>query len=413
MKFINLNILKMKGKKNGNIKIIKNLNQQKYLENIDINIHNFKTLPKKPSKNSKALFINNQNHIESINIINNNINYKNIFLQNLPISNKQYIGKDSSRNKNIKLEKNFLYDYNNINNNFQTIINKKQKSLNKNNTFKLVLNPSEPDNYNLNINDDEIKYKLKLYEKNNLINKLKDELEYYKSYYHNINQNNHKNIGNPNHNTINIADEIYNNNNINKIMKTEDLRNKMKNIFGSRKNDIKYFGKNNNINNLKINIENNDEILSESKINKESGITIQNKSENKQRKNFILSNDTFKPNKYSESITIPSNNIFNRSNSNTFKRKLKLGLHLSEINLDNLDNEKFNSIEANRNHMSYIKNKKNIIHSLNKNLILKSINNRETDISKFNYIKKFENLKRRMNNLVTNLFDLIEKKFNQ
>ena len=382
----------MKWNKNGNFKIMKNLNKEKYKDNNDINLNNFKTLNKNPSKNSKALFINNQNHIESINIINNNINYKNIILQNLPNPTKHYIGKDSSRNKNIKLEKNILFDYNNnnLNNNFQTIINKKQKSLNKNNTFKLVFNPSEQNNYNINLNDNEMKYKLKLYEKNNIINKLKDELEYYKSYYHSVNQNNYKNLGMPNHNTINIADEINNNNNRlifgseekNKILRTEDLRNKIKNIFSTRKNDIKYFGKNNNINNLKLNIENDSETLNDSKNNKESEIT-----------------------------TVPTNNIFNRSNSNTVKRKLKLGLHLSELNLDNA---KYNSIEANRNHAaSYIKNKKNIIHSLNKNLILRNINERENDITKFNYVLKFENLKRRMNNLVTNLFDLIEKKINQ
>ena len=384
----------MKWNKNGNFKIMKNLNKEKYKDNNDINLNNFKTLNKNPSKNSKALFINNQNHIESINIINNNINYKNIILQNLPNSTKHYIGKDSSRNKNIKLEKNILFDYNNnnLNNNFQTIINKKQKSLNKNNTFKLVFNPSEQNNYNINLNDNEMKYKLKLYEKNNIINK-------------------------SNHNTINIADEINNNNNRlifgseekNKILRTEDLRNKIKNIFSTRKNDIKYFGKNNNINNLKLNIENDSETLNDSKNNKESEITLQNKSGNKNRKNFILNN--VKTNNNCENITVPTNNIFNRSNSNTVKRKLKLGLHLSELNLDNA---KYNSIEANRNHAaSYIKNKKNIIHSLNKNLILRNINERENDITKFNYVLKFENLKRRMNNLVTNLFDLIEKKINQ
>ena len=413
----------MKGKKNSNsnIKLMKNLNQEKFKAFNDINLNNFKTLHKKPSKNSKAFYINNQNHIESINIINNNINYKNIILQNLPTSNRQYIGKDSSRNKkNIKLEKNLLFDYN-INNNFQTIINKKQKSLNKNSTLKLVLNPSEKENYNFTLNDNEMKYKIKLYEKNNIINKLKDELEYYKSYYHSINQNNSKNIMMPNHNTINVADEIHYNNNINrlnfgledknKIMKTEDLRNKIKNIFSSRKNDIKFFGKN-NINKLKLNIENEGEILNDSKINKESGNTIQNNSENKKRNKFFLSNDTFKLNKNSENIIIPTNNVFNRSNSNTLKRKLKIGLHLSELNLDN---DNFNSIEADRNHISYNKNTKNNIHSLNKNLILKSINEKEkeNDIIKFNYMIKFEDLKRRMNNLVTNLFDLIEKKIKQ
>ena len=102
-------------------------------------------------------------------------------------------------------------------------------------------------------------------------------------------------------------------------------------------------------------------------------------------------------------------NVFNRSNSNTIKRKIKIGLHLSELNLD--DN-KYNSIEANRNHVLYIRNKKNYIHSLNKNLFMKGIYEKESENenNKFNYIEKFENLKKRMNNLVSNLFDLLEKK---
>ena len=91
------------------------------------------------------------------------------------------------------------------------------------------------------------------------------------------------------------------------------------------------------------------------------------------------------------------------------KRKIKIGLHLSELNLD--DN-KYNSIEANRNHVLYIRNKKNYIHSLNKNLFMKGIYEKENENenNKFNYIEKFENLKKRMNNLVSNLFDLLEKK---
>ena len=72
----------------------------------------------------------------------------------------------TSNKKDIKIDKNILFDINTMNYNFQTIVNKKQKSLNKNNTFKLVFNPSEQDNYNLNLNDNEMKYKLKLYEKN-------------------------------------------------------------------------------------------------------------------------------------------------------------------------------------------------------------------------------------------------------
>ena len=406
---------------NSNSKKNKNIIPDNYKENKIININNIKTMQKKPSKNPKHLFINNDNHIESINIINNNINYKNIILQNLPSQNKPFNlnGKESSRNKkNIKTEKNILYDYNNnninsINNNFQTIIPRKQKSLNKNNnSIKLMLNKLEQENYNLNLNEYEVRFKLKLYEKNNIINKLKDELEYYKSYYHSMNPMTTKNTLMQNHNTINVNENLYSNSikrlslgleEKNKIIKTENMRNKIKNIFSLRKNGVKDF-RNDNIN-LRLNIEKEGETINNSKTNKESALTIQNKSENKNRNKLIISNDILQLNKKNEKDSNNNvNNVFCRSNSNTYNRKIKIGLHLSELNLE--DN-KFNSIEANRNHISYNKKKKNAYN--------KGINNKdnyENDYNGFNYIQKFENLKNRMNNLVNNLFDLLEKNKN-
>ena len=398
-----------------NSKKNKKLSQEFFKENKNININNIKNLNKKQNKNSKALFINNDNHIESINIINNNINYKNIILQNLPTPNKKYTintRKDSSRNKkNIKIERNVLFDYNSINN-AQAKENKRQKSLNKNSTLKLMLNQMEQDNYNLNLNDFTVRYKLKLYEKNNIINKLKDELEYYKNYYHSMNPTNAKNTITPNHNTINATDNFYSINRLthgleekNKIIKTENMRNKIKNIFTLRKNDIKDFRSDHNI---KLNLEK-IEAINYPKMHKDSALTLQNKSESKSINKLIMSNDMLKLNKKTENNSNIPNNVFNRSNSNTIKRKIKIGLHLSELNLD--DN-KYNSIEANRNHVLYIRNKKNYIHSLNKNLFMKGIyeKDNENENNKFNYIEKFENLKKRMNNLVSNLFDLLEKK---
>ena len=398
-----------------NSKKNKKLSQEFFKENKNININNIKNLNKKQNKNPKALFINNDNHIESINIINNNINYKNIILQNLPTPNKKYTintRKDSSRNKkNIKIERNVLFDYNSINN-AQAKENKRQKSLNKNSTLKLMLNQMEQDNYNLNLNDFTVRYKLKLYEKNNIINKLKDELEYYKNYYHSMNPTNAKNTITPNHNTINATDNFYSINRLthgleekNKIIKTENMRNKIKNIFTLRKNDIKDFRSDHNI---KLNLEK-IEAINYPKMHKDSALTLQNKSESKSINKLIMSNDMLKLNKKTENNSNIPNNVFNRSNSNTIKRKIKIGLHLSELNLD--DN-KYNSIEANRNHVLYIRNKKNYIHSLNKNLFMEGIYEKENENenNKFNYIEKFENLKKRMNNLVSNLFDLLEKK---
>ena len=182
------------------------------------------------------------------------------------------------------------------------------------------------------------------------------------------------------------------------------MRNKIKNIFTLRKNDIKDFR---NEHNIKLNLEK-IETINYPKMLKDSALTLQNKSENKNVNKLVLSNDMFKLNKKTENNSNIPNNVFNRSNSNTIKRKIKIGLHLSELNLD--DN-KYSSIEANRNHVIFIRNKKNYIHSLNKNLIMKGIYERENENEnlKFNYIEKFENLKKRMNNLVTNLFDLLEK----
>ena len=392
-----------------NSKKNKKLSQEFFKENKNININNIKNLNKKQNKNPKALFINNDNHIESINIINNNINYKNIILQNLPTPNKKYTintRKDSSRNKkNIKIERNVLFDYNSINN-AQAKENKRQKSLNKNSTLKLMLNQMEQDNYNLNLNDFTVRYKLKLYEKNNIINKLKDELEYYKNYYHSMNPTNAKNTITPNHNTINATDNFYSINRLTHgLEEKNNMRNKIKNIFTLRKNDIKDFRSDHNI---KLNLEK-IEAINYPKMHKDSALTLQNKSESKSINKLIMSNDMLKLNKKTENNSNIPNNVFNRSNSNTIKRKIKIGLHLSELNLD--DN-KYNSIEANRNHVLYIRNKKNYIHSLNKNLFMKGIYEKESENenNKFNYIEKFENLKKRMNNLVSNLFDLLEKK---
>ena len=190
---------------------------------------------------------------------------------------------------------------------------------------------------------------------------------------------------------------------------------------------------------------------------------------NKYNNKLLLSNDSLKNdlkiNKNSiENHNINTlNNIFYRSNSNTIQkkgRKLKLGLQQNELTLDM--NNDYNSIEANRN---YLKNKKNIIYSLNflssknssdnelnnnkrtiddisnnrfekrkhyfnnissspsslyndlgnKNIIIDDNNSKNSiakndNCEKFNYRDNFENLKKRMNNLIINLFYLIEVK---
>ena len=197
--------------KNTSIKKNKHNEMHKEIKNINININikeeqiSIKPLDKKNNnqydKNGKPFIFNNKNHIESINLINKNENYKNIILNNMLTPSKKFLlnEKNSSRNKkNIKIERNILFDNNQVNKNIRTLGKNKQKSLNKNNALKVILNNQEQDNPN----DIEMKYKLILYEKNNLINKLKSEVDYYKNYDHNINMNMNIILPNNNNNTI-------------------------------------------------------------------------------------------------------------------------------------------------------------------------------------------------------------------
>ena len=182
-----MSIRRSKNKNNDSVKESKH-------SNINEEILNIKSMPKNTNF-LKPHFKNNQNYIESINLIGNNFNYKNIILNNmLTPSKKQFLGdKSSSRNKNnIKIERNVLFDNNQTNKNFRTLGQNKQKSVNKNIGLKLIINNHESEGMSTNTNntnDLEAKYKLMLNEKNNLINKLRNEVEYYKKYYHNINMN--------------------------------------------------------------------------------------------------------------------------------------------------------------------------------------------------------------------------------
>ena len=432
-------------------------------------------------KNINPFFIHNKNNIESINIINNNKNYKNIILNNMLTPNKKLFIKEkiSSRNKNTKIERNVLFDNGQVKKNFKTLGQTKQKSLNKNSGLKLLLNNQEKDDNN----DIEMKYKLILYEKNNLINKLKSEVEYYKNYYHNINMNMNIILPNNNSNTIetNRTNSLLMGINDKKNMDSkENIRSRIRNIFSLPKKEAKFNNNHllqhniNEYNTIKTFV-NNDNINSNYvDTNKDFMLQIKNNNfntieNNNNNNHLLLSNDSLKNDLIISKNTIENcntktlNNVFYRSNSNTIppkSRKLKLGYQQSELTLE-LNN--YNSIEENRN---YVKNKKNIIYSLNslnsKNTSENEFDNNKSGIDansnnkidkssnknfsyniiscpssyyndirnqniidnnnsknsiginetheKFNYKENFENLKKRMNNLVNNLFDLIETK---
>ena len=505
----------MRDSKNTSIKKskINNNNNESHKENKYLNIKedslNIKIIQKKPNnqndKNNKPLLINNQNHIDSINIISNNKNYKNIILNNMLTPNKKLLIKDknTSRNKKntIKIERNVLFENGNIKKNFRTLGQNKQKSIknnnnnNNNNAFKLIATNQDREI----ANDIDMKYKLILYEKNNLINKLKNEVEYYKNFYHNINMN--MNIilpNNSNNNTIEANNNKYSLG-LNDKKNTDsenNVRNRIKNIFSLPKKDLKYDNnhlKQHNINDYNIiktfvNNKTNSDTITFNSVEtakdyvpqlKNNFNTIENNSHNNSNNNdknkfnnnnkLLLSNDSLKndlifKNNLEKNNAKTLNNIFYRSNSNTIQkkgRKLKLGLQQSELTLE-MNHNNFNSIEANRNYSKNLKNKKHIIYSLNyfnsktgseneldhqnnngisiednrnknkhifnnissspsslykdggiQNYIDSSNSgllfgkNDNTDIQ-FNYKDNFEKIKKRMNNLINNLFDLIE-----
>ena len=391
-----MSIRRSKNKNNDSVKESKH-------SNINEEILNIKSMPKKTNF-LKPSFKNNQNYIESINLIGNNFNYKNIILNNmLTPSKKQFLSdKSSSRNKNnIKIERNVLLNNNQKNKNFRTLGQNKQKSVNKNIGLKLIINNHESEGMSTNTNnanDIETKYKLMLNEKNNLINNLRNEVEYYKKYYHSINMN--MNIILPNNsNTIeahSINRAALGLNNDKKNIERENIRSRIKNIFSMPKREIKFNSKNNTSNNLiQYNINDYNTIKPfVSKINSDHNInyinsegtkdfmsqiknnfnTISDSSNmNSVEKKLLLSNDSLKNdinlriNKNLDTKTL--NNIFYRSNSNTIQkkgRKLKLGFQQNDLTLDINNNNNYNSIEANRNYNKNImKNKKHIIYSLN------------------------------------------------
>ena len=375
------------------------------------------------NNDNKHILINDENNIKSINIINNN--YNNIIINNKLTPNKKLILKDKTFSINKKNYK------------IMTLGNK-QDNLQKE-KLKLILTNQKQDN------DIEYKYKLILNEKNFLINKLKNEIEYYKN----------KNPKNINNIIVGLKNK-----------KTKDLNNiktQIKTIFSQYKKEA---------------IFNNHNLLNES-INEYNKIKTNSNINSEERYIFIPQINEDKDLKYMKDKNINDDNKLNKLNNklmvnyslkNNLKLKNKLSLDLSN---------NFNSIEANTNRIykyvkspnfiytsnSINKNNRNIIefnnnsnnindncndiinknntinrrpsfknwkknkyyfnNILKKDTIDKKIindsnldsyfdkyinkeNNNDTISPRFNYKQQFDNLKNRMNNLIENLFDIIE-----
>jgi len=423
----------------------KSENKNIYEEAINQDLFKAKSNQKNSNTTNRMALNNNPSNIKSINIINNN--YNNIIINNKLTPNKKILIEDRTFSINKKNYK------------FLTLKSKNNEPL------KLIINNKEPKCDNCDI---KYRYKLMLNEKNSLIKKLKNENDLYK--YKNKEQ--YPSLAttvtikkNKSPEFRNIKDE-----------ELQNIRNKMKNIFSLQKKETK-FDKNillnhNNINAYttiktyasKSNNHYQNKNINNTSFNSNENIyniniipPMQNKSidlnsinnnyklNTKLMFNHSLKNDlNLNNNKLSLDIKNNYNSIETDRNYKLIVKSPKLIYNINSINnikgnseLNNYNNScnyNFNTNEDIREIRPLFKNLKNNRHYLNKltsPLSLKNqfINKRiidsnidsytnnnnscENSSSRFNYKENYENLKKRMTNLIDNLFKIIETQNNE
>jgi hypothetical protein len=282
--------------------------------------------------------------------------------------NKKIIKTSNSCNKKINnSNRNYFSEIvNQMKNNYNISLNKnKQKSLNKKKReIKLTLRDVEQEN----INNIHTKYNLIFYEKNKIINNLKNELNYYKNILGNVNQIQ------ANNNTIEANNHISLMENGNK----DNKREKIKNIFSptnkDKNNIVKYkFNKYNNLQTFMGKINHNIN-CNYSEGTKDSIPSFNNDHEKNVQKTNLFEN-------YSKNYNIKlllnndlslnkgrnynsSSNIFNRNNSNLIIKKddkTKLKIKSKELTFESKYNYKNIDINDNKT----LKASKSIFNSFN------------------------------------------------
>ena len=329
---------------------------------------------KKLSLNNKDMILfTNQNNINAINIINNN--YNNIYLDGNKIRQK---------NKIILNESNSGIMPSTINN---------EKSLKKTKALKLIFDKSNNEKLNEN------KYQF-------IIDRLKNEIEYYK----NKNQNSSNKI-------ITNSPKSFRKKGLNKNLflmtnKYNTIKTYENKIYmeTSRKNKSNHYYETYNNNN-----------------------TIDKKlTSDFSYKNNLNIYSNYVPKSYSNNILNVNSNNSLKSNNKRSKINYMQNISSSGINKSNnyitndIINEDDNNVKqkssfANSyNHKLYLNDGLSCPLSLKKNFknidnnIIKNIEkDNEIYLKKFNYRDKFENLKTRMNTLIGNLFDIIDLQKNQ
>ena len=389
-------------KKNIQINILKSeihpIIEEEKINNVNFSPNEENTAKKNnyPRKSTSQYIRNGNNKIKPINDINTNLN--NIINIKYTPNKCHSQTKENVYPRTNKNERNYHLENNQIQKNFLSLGQNNQN----NNLVSLHITSNSNSNPDQNIiTDAELKYKLILQEKNNIIGKLKNEIEYYKNYVHNnILLSNNNNISSANRAVGPI--EFSNNN--------ENIRTRIKNVFAIPKKDI------NSNHRIQLNIKNNSNnmdtidsnyissnnktrtINATSKNDKQLKIVMSQNSINNQLNNnnkLVISNDNYQnglnalyKNYNSNTKNEENNNLFNNDYKNQQKvKKLKLGSNVNELTLD-VNN--FNSIEANSK--KSVKTPKHIIFSLNVNDIHEK-NDKYNTINNEEYEKRNPNHK--------------------
>ena len=305
--------------------------------------------------------------------------------------NNYYYSLDKTNNAINKTQ-----DYNNIKKNFIIrIIKNKIESKNKfdkinQNLLRLNKITNKNDNLNnLNLKTNiskELKYKIQLQEKNNIINNLLNEIEYYKNAINNKNQNQ--------------------NNNKNKVKKES---------FNSlSKNNIFFYSPKYKQINMEI------DLNSEKYKNEFNRFhTLDNNERRNNTYKILNSHNIHKKNKKILIKDINSNKnvqkydfkklIQNKYNNITHKNKLINNIHIKKINNFKFNERKANNYKNNKIKLSFI----NSSNSNNNNNSNKSIN-KEIENNNLNNMKiQMKEIQNRMNNIILNLFTIIEYQKNK
>ena len=437
----------MNERKSNSLKKIleKSENKNIYEESANQGLFKAKSNQKNSSTINRLALYNNPSNIKSINIINNN--YNNIIINNKLTPNKKIMIEDKTFSINKKNYK------------FLTLKSKNNEPL------KLMINSKEPKCDNCDI---KYRYKLMLNEKNSLIKKLKNENDLFKykieeqypslattvtikknksPEFRNIKDEQLQNIRNKMKNIFSIQKKetkfdkniLLNNNNINAYTTIKTYASKSNNHYQNKNINNTSFNSNENIYNINIIPPMENKSIDLNSINNNYKLNT------KLMFNHSLKNDlNLNNNKLSLDIKNNYNSIETDRNYKLIVKSPKLIYNINSINnikvnseLNNYNNScnyNLNTNEDIREKRPLFKNLKNNRHYLNKltsPLSLKNqfINKRiidsnidsytynnnscENSSSRFNYKENYENLKKRMTNLIDNLFKIIETQNNE